>query len=104
MSFDQQHLRMVEALLFAASEPFDMESIRARLPNDLDVPAVLEILEGKYRERGVNVVQIAGKWTLRTAPDLKFLLQKRTCLRLADLQGLVNIQYSQNTTRCFRNF
>ena len=61
MSFDQQHLRMVEALLFAASEPLDMESIRARLPNDLDVPAVLEILEGKYRERGVNVVQIAGK-------------------------------------------
>ena len=58
MSFVQQHLRMVEALLFAAAEPLDMASIQARLPNDLDVPAALEILEGIYRERGVNVVQV----------------------------------------------
>tara|TARA_Y100001960_G_C14730829_1_gene857454 strand:- start:1084 stop:1728 length:645 start_codon:yes stop_codon:yes gene_type:complete len=103
MSFDQQHLRMVEALLFAASEPLDMESIRARLPNDLDVPAVLEILEGKYRERGVNVVQIAGKWTLRTAPDLKFLLQKETQvmrrLSRAATETLAIIAYHQPVTR-----
>ena len=75
MSVDQQHLRMVEALLFAAAEPLDNASIQARLPNDVDVPAALKMLEDAYRERGVNLVHVAGKWTLRTAPDLKFLLQ-----------------------------
>ena len=103
MSFDQQHLRMVEALLFAAAEPLDMASIQARLPNDLDVPAALGILEGVYRERGVNVVQVAGKWALRTAPDLKFLLQKETQvtrrLSRAATETLAIIAYHQPVTR-----
>jgi len=103
MSFDQQHLRMVEALLFAAAEPLDMATIQARLPNDLDVPAALEILEGVYRDRGVNVVQVAGKWVLRTAPDLKFLLQKETQvtrrLSRAATETLAIIAYHQPVTR-----
>mgnify|MGYP001249317272 FL=1 len=103
MSVDQQHLRMVEALLFAAAEPLDNASIQARLPNDVDVPAALKILEDAYRERGVNLVHVAGKWTLRTAPDLKFLLQKETQvtrrLSRAATETLAIIAYHQPVTR-----
>ncbi|MBH63205.1 MAG: SMC-Scp complex subunit ScpB [Alphaproteobacteria bacterium] len=103
MSVDQQHLRMVEALLFAAAEPLDNASIQARLPNDVDVPAALKMLEDAYRERGVNLVHVAGKWTLRTAPDLKFLLQKETQvtrrLSRAATETLAIIAYHQPVTR-----
>ncbi len=103
MSVDQQHLRMVEALLFAAAEPLDNASIQARLPNDVDVPVALKMLEDAYRERGVNLVHVAGKWTLRTAPDLKFLLQKETQvtrrLSRAATETLAIIAYHQPVTR-----
>ena len=103
MSIDPQHLRMMEALLFAAAEPLDEASLIARLPEDIDVPATLEALRKAYRERGVNLVQVAGKWTLRTAPDLKFLLQKETQvtrrLSRAAVETLAITAYHQPVTR-----
>lgn len=103
MSIDPQHLRMMEALLFAAAEPLDEASLAARLPEDIDVPATLEALRKAYRERGVNLVQVAGKWTLRTAPDLKFLLQKETQvtrrLSRAAVETLAITAYHQPVTR-----
>ncbi len=71
-----QHARMAEALLFAAVEPLDDASIAARLPEDADVDAVLARLRAEYAERGVQLVRVAGKWALRTAPDLAFLLRR----------------------------
>ena len=103
MSVDQQHLRMVEALLFAATEPLDLQSLVVRLPDDVDVAAALEELQAAYRDRGVNLIQVAGKWTLRTAPDLKFLLQKETQvtrrLSRAAVETLAIIAYHQPVTR-----
>ncbi len=103
MSIDPQHLRMMEALLFAAAEPLDEASLVTRLPEDIDVPATLEALREAYRERGVNLVQVAGKWTLRTAPDLKFLLQKETQvtrrLSRAAVETLAITAYHQPVTR-----
>ena len=103
MSVDPQHLRMVEALLFAAAEPLDLQSLVARLPDDVDVTAALEDLQAEYRDRGVNLVQVAGKWALRTAPDLKFLLQKETRvtrrLSRAAVETLAIIAYHQPVTR-----
>ena len=103
MSIDRQHLRMMEALLFAAAEPLDEASLIARLPEDIDVPATLEALREAYRERGVNLVQVAGKWALRTAPDLKFLLQKETQvtrrLSRAAVETLAITAYHQPVTR-----
>ena len=63
-------LRLAEAVLFAAAEPLDVASIAAQLPEGADVAAVIEDLRKLYTGRGVNVVNIGGKWTLRTAPDL----------------------------------
>ena len=103
MSVDPQHLRMVEALLFAAAEPLDVQSLVARLPDDVGVTAALEELQAAYRDRGVNLVQVAGKWALRTAPDLKFLLQRETQvtrrLSRAAVETLAIIAYHQPVTR-----
>jgi hypothetical protein len=71
-----EHLRMLEAILFAAALPLDAPSLAASLPQGADVGALLAELRATYEHRGVNLVQVAGKWQFRTAPDLAFLLRK----------------------------
>lgn len=103
MSVDPQHLRMVEALLFAADEPLDEASLAARLPEGVDVPAALDALRRAYGGRGVHLARVAGKWALRTAPDLKFLLREETRetrrLSRAAVETLAVIAYHQPVTR-----
>ena len=65
-----QHVRLVEALLFAAAEPLGDAVLRARLPEEADLAAVLADLSRLYEGRGVNLVRIADGWAFRTAPDL----------------------------------
>src|SRR3954467_8044202 len=71
-----EHLRMVEALLFAASEPLDAKALTTSLPEGADVPGLLQALEALYEKRGVNLCKVAGKYQFRTASDLAFLLRK----------------------------
>ena len=103
MSVDPQHLRMIEALLFAAVEPLDEASLAVRLPDDADVPALVAALEERYANRGVNLVKVAGKWALRTAPDLAFLLERERQvtrrLSRAALETLAIIAYHQPVSR-----
>ena len=98
-----QHARMAEALLFAAVEPLDEASIAARLPEGADVDAVLARLRAEYAERGVHLVRVAGKWALRTAPDLAFLLRRDVetvrALSRAAVETLAIIAYHQPITR-----
>ena len=65
-----QHVRLVEALLFAAAEPLGDAVLRARLPEEADLAAILADLGRLYEGRGVNLVRIADGWAFRTAPDL----------------------------------
>jgi segregation and condensation protein B len=99
----RQHLRMAEALLFAAAEPLDEATLAARLPHGVDVGALLEDLAGFYATRGVNLVRIAGKWVFRTADDLSFLMQRDAIeqkrLSRAALETLAIIAYHQPVTR-----
>ena len=69
-------LRMLEALLFAASEPLDEATLKDRLPTDIELPGLLAELSKIYEGRGVNLVCIGGRWQFRTAPDLAFLMEK----------------------------
>jgi len=69
-------LRIAEALLFAAREPLAAQELAGRLPEGSDVAAVLADLAEHYADRGVNLVQVAGKWAFRTAGDLSFLLAR----------------------------
>ena len=98
-----QHLRMVEALLFAAEEPLDEKSISARMPDGADVTALVAELEQRYQGRGVNLVTVAGKWAFRTAADLHFLLEEHRQdvrrLSRAALETLAIIAYHQPVTR-----
>lgn len=103
MTVEKDHLRMAEALLFAAVEPLDEGSIAGQLPDDVDVAAIMAELTEAYADRGVNVVHIGGKWSLRTASDLKHLLERHVTLprRLsrAAVETLAIIAYHQPVTR-----
>lgn len=98
-----QLLRLLEAVLFAAVEPLTLEAIAARLPKDVDPRPLLAELEALYADRGVNVVRVAGKFMLRTAPDLVDALKiERTVRRKmsrAAIETLAIIAYHQPVTR-----
>jgi segregation and condensation protein B len=98
-----EHLRMVEALLFAASEPLDEKALSTSLPDGADVKAVLAALQAAYEKRGVNLCAVAGKYQFRTAADLAFLLRKekpeQKRLSKAAIETLAIIAYHQPVTR-----
>ena len=98
-----EHLRMVEALLFAASEPLDIKALSTSLPEGADVPGLLKTLEEVYENRGVNLCCVAGKYQFRTASDLAFLLRKeqpeQKRLSKAAIETLAIIAYHQPVTR-----
>src|SRR5262245_19903640 len=98
-----EHLRLIEALLFASAEPLDAATLAARLPEDVDVAAALTQLKEDYAGRGVNLVNVAGKWTFRTANDLSWLLAREAVetrkLSRAALETLAIIAYHQPVTR-----
>jgi segregation and condensation protein B len=101
MLFD--HVRMAEALLFAAAEPVPETALAERLPAGADVPAILAALAAHYAPRGVNLVQAGGRWSFRTAADLAPLLRREAVetrkLSRAALETLAIIAYHQPVTR-----
>jgi len=102
-SVNIEHLRMTEALLFAASEPLDAKALGSTLPDGADVPALLEELQRIYEGRGVTLVCVAEKWQFRTAPDLAFLLRKekpeQKRLSRAAIETMAIVAYHQPVTR-----
>ena len=95
--------RLVEAILFAASEPVDEKVLKARLPEGMDLMALLDRLAAEYAPRGVNLVRVAGKWALRTASDLGPLLIREAGppkkLSRAAIETLAIVAYHQPVTR-----
>ena len=95
--------RQVEAILFSAEEPLDIESIKDKLKTRSDIKKILNSLEIQYKNRGINLVCIAGKWSFRTAYNLtKFMnLQTYTKKKLskAAIETLAIIVYHQPVTR-----
>jgi segregation and condensation protein B len=98
-----EELRILEALLFAADGPLDEKTLAARLPDGADVRALLKQLQKEYEPRGVNLVSVAGKWTLRTANDLAWLLTHESVvtrkLSRAAIETLAIVAYHQPVTR-----
>src|SRR5688572_5798174 len=97
------HLRIVEAVLFAAVAPLTEAEIARALPEGADAAGLLQELQRLYSSRGVNVVQVAGKWCFRTAEDLSFLLRREAVetkrLSRAALETLAIVAYHQPVTR-----
>jgi segregation and condensation protein B len=98
-----EELRILEALLFAAEEPLDEKTLAARLPAGIDLRALLAQLQKDYEARGVNLVRVAGKWTLRTSSDLAWLLTREAVvsrkLSRAAIETLSIVAYHQPVTR-----
>jgi segregation and condensation protein B len=98
-----EELRILEALLFAAEAPLDEKALAARLPAGADLRAVLTQLQQDYAPRGVNLVRVGGKWTLRTANDLAWLLTHESVvtrkLSRAAIETLAIVAYHQPVTR-----
>ena len=95
--------RQIEAILFAASEPLDTETIEKRIQTNTNIKKILENIKKTYKNRGINLVCIKNKWSFRTADDLSKLmaLQKSTQKKLskATLETLAIIVYHQPVTR-----
>ena len=95
--------RQVEAILFAASEPLDVETIEKRVQTTFNVEKILQNLQKTYKKRGINLVSIKNKWSFRTADDLSKLmaLQKSTQKKIskATIETLSIIVYHQPVTR-----
>ncbi len=101
----QEKLRIVEALLFAASEPLDVTTLGKALPGlgDAAVLVLLGELQAAYATRGINLVRVAGRWAFRTAEDLSYLLERHAHeerkLSKAAMETMAIIAYHQPVTR-----
>jgi segregation and condensation protein B len=98
-----EHLRIVEAMLFAATEPLSIDKFTAFLPEAADATSLIQDLQANYANRGVNLVEIAGGYMLRTSPDVAFVLRRETVqqkkLTKAGLETLAIVAYHQPVTR-----
>lgn len=96
-------IRGAEAILFASAQPVGVDELGGRLPPGTDVGRILADLRTIYASRGVNLVEVAGKWMFRTAPDLSHLLTREQVepkkLSRAALETLAIIAYHQPVTR-----
>ena len=96
-------VRMAEAIVFASAEPVSEKQIAQRLPEGIDVPAVMVELQETYSRRGVNLTRVGDAWAFRTAGDLAFLMSRDTVqqkkLSRAALEVLAIIAYHQPVTR-----
>jgi len=99
----ERNLRVLEALLFASTEPLDASTLSAYLGEGADIGELLLMLQARYAGHGVNLVQRGDRWAFRTADDLGFLLrrdeQDSRPLSRAALETLSIIAYHQPATR-----
>ncbi len=95
--------RIVEAIVFASSEPVSERALAERLPANVEVAPVLKHLQKIYETRGVHLVQVGDAWAFRTAPDLAFLMSREAVqqrkLSRAAMEVLAVIAYHQPVTR-----
>ena len=95
--------RIVEALLFASTEPLDESALAERLPEGGDIAGALAALREDYATRGVNLARAGSKWYFRTADDLGWLLRREETtqrkLTRAAVETLAIVAYHQPVTR-----
>ena len=93
----------VEAIVFAAAEPLDVDTIESKLSKKVNIEKSLTKLQAEYSSRGINLVCISKKWSFRTSPNLSSLMtQDRTVekkLSRAAVETLAIIVYHQPVTR-----
>jgi segregation and condensation protein B len=100
---DEEHLRLAEAMVFASADPVSARALQQLLPDDADAAAVLTELRDRCSSRPVTLVEVAGGWQFRTAPDLapvlRRVVQQPRRLPRAAMETLAIIAYHQPVTR-----
>ena len=100
---DPQHLRLLEALIFASADPVPEKAMADRLPDDADIPALVSALRALYEGRGVELRKVGAAWAFRTAEDLGPMLNvERTVSRKlsrAAMETMAIVAYHQPVTR-----
>ncbi|QQG37367.1 MAG: SMC-Scp complex subunit ScpB [Micavibrio aeruginosavorus] len=100
---DVDHLRLIEALLFASAEPLTVNAVRERMPEGADVGGLLMELQKTYEGRGVSLLNMDGYWAFRTASDLSDALSMKKDvqrkLSRAAVETLAIVAYHQPVTR-----
>lgn len=95
--------RMIEAMLFASTDPLTMADMAARMPHGCDPAEAMVLLRRRYEGRGVNVVRVGDAYAFRTAPDLGHLMQRQVVehrkLSRAAIETLAIVAYHQPVTR-----
>ena len=93
----------IEAIIFAAVEPLDIETIESKLSKKVNIEKSLRKLQTEYSNRGINLVCISKKWSFRTSPNLANLMAKEKTvekkLSRAAIETLAIIVYHQPVTR-----
>ena len=100
---DPDHVRVLEALLFASAEPVGERTLARYLPEGVKLKTVLEELQRLYAGRGINLVQAGKTWAFRTAPDLgarlKIEVEVARKPSRAAVETLAIVAYHQPVTR-----
>jgi len=95
--------REIEAIVFAASEPLDTDTIESKISKKINVLKSLKKLQLEYSSRGINLVCISNRWSFRTSENLSNLMsQEKTVekkLSRAAIETLAIIVYHQPVTR-----
>ena len=95
--------KKVEAILFSAAEPLDIEAIKDKVKTRTDLQKILDSLQQHYKDRGINLVCISNKWSFRTSSKLTNFMKLQTPtqkkLSKATIETLAIIVYHQPVTR-----
>jgi segregation and condensation protein B len=99
----EDHLRLAEALVFASTDPIMPRALGALLPEDVEAEDVLRAVQARYAGRGVELLEIAGGWQFRSAPDLaprltRIISRPRRLPRVA-METLAIVAWHQPVTR-----
>ena len=93
----------IEAVIFAAAEPLDKDTIESKISKKTNIEKSLQKLQAEYSDRGINLVCISNKWSFRTSPNLSTIMtQEKTVekkLSRAAIETLAIIVYHQPVTR-----
>ena len=93
----------VEAILFAAAEPLEIDTIESKISKKVNVLNILNKLQIIYKNRGINLICISNKWSFRTSESLSGLMSEQKTvekkLSKAAIETLAIIVYHQPVTR-----
>ncbi len=103
MKNQKEEIRVLEAVLFAVTEPVTEDALAKRLPEGADISSLIRELSRQYEGRGIVLQAVAGRWAFRTAADLSGVLEMEVKiprkLSRAAVEVLAIIGYHQPITR-----